>query len=191
MMESRSADRRIRALNADLERRVHERTAQVIQSEARLLEAQRVGHIGSWEWDVDRDALWWSDELYRIYGVDPATFPATYEAFLALVHPDDRPMIEREVRGILEHGDTFDFQHRIIRPDGGERWLHARARLVRGAGRKAARLAGTGLDITEWKAVEAERTRLADADAARRVAEEANRQKDEFLAVLSHGCGHH
>jgi PAS domain S-box-containing protein len=185
-LENRSADQRIRALNVDLEQRVRERTAQLQQSEARLLEAQQVGHIGSWEWDVERDAIWWSDELCRIYGVDPATVPPTYEAFLARVHPDDRVTIEREVRTVFERGETFDFQHRLLRPDGTPRWLHARGRLVRGQGGKPVRLAGTALDITEGKALEAERARLADADAARRAAEEANRQKDEFLAVLSH-----
>jgi PAS domain S-box-containing protein len=185
-VESRSANQQIRALNAELEERVRDRTALLLQSEARLLEAQQVGHIGSWEWEIDGDGIWWSDELCRIYGVDPAAVPPTYHAFLSLVHPDDRPTIERHVRGILERGETFDFHHRVIRPDGAQRWLHARARLVRGAGGKPVRLAGTALDITAWKAVEAERARMADAEAARRAAEDANRQKDEFLAVLSH-----
>ena len=185
-VESRAANQQIRALNVDLEARVRDRTAQLLQSESRLLEAQQVGHIGSWEWDIDGDAIWWSDELCRIYGVNPATMPPTYQAFLSLVHPDDRAMIEGHVRGALERGQPVDFEHRLIRPDGTQRWLHARARPVRGSGGKPIRLAGTSLDITEWKAFEAERARLADADAARRAAEEANRQKDEFLAVLSH-----
>jgi PAS domain S-box-containing protein len=157
-----------------------------MQSEARLLEAQQVGHIGSWEWDVDSDAIWWSDELCRIYGVDPGSFPRSYQAYLSLVHPDDRVAIESHVRGIFARDEPFDFQHRLIRPDGAERWLHARARLVRGPHGRPVRLAGTALDITEWKAFEAERARMADADAARRAAEDANQQKDEFLAVLSH-----
>ena len=186
VQQTAAADQQVRALNVDLEQRVAERTAQLIQSEARLLEAQQVGHIGSWEWDVEHDAIWWSDELHRIYGVDRANFAATYEAFLALVHPDDRPMIEREVQSILERGETFEFEHRLIRPDGTQRWMHARARLIRRRDGSPVRLAGTALDVTDGKAVEVERARLAGVDTARQVAEEANRQKDEFLAVLSH-----
>jgi PAS domain S-box-containing protein len=184
--QSREADQEIRALNTDLERRVGERTAQLIQSEARLLEAQQVGHIGSWEWDIVGDRVWWSDELYRIYGVDPSRFDATYAGFLALVHPDDRAMIEREVRRALGDGDAFDFEHRVVWPDGAVRWLHGRGRVVHGRDGSPLRMVGTGLDITERKALEAERARLADVEADRRAAEDANRQKDEFLAVLSH-----
>jgi len=184
--QSRLADQEIRALNTDLERRVRERSAQLIQSEARLLEAQQVGHIGSWDWDITRDQLWWSEELYRIYGVDPARFDASYAGFLALVHPDDRAMVEREVRGALDEAGAFDFEHRVVWPDGAVRWLQGRGRVVRARDGSPLRMVGTGADVTERKALEAERARLADADAERRAAEEANRQKDEFLAVLSH-----
>src|SRR5262245_61940036 len=59
-------------------------------TEAQLAEAQRLAHVGSWEWDVGQDRVTWSDELYRIYGLDSRTFAATYQAYLERVHPDDR-----------------------------------------------------------------------------------------------------
>jgi PAS domain-containing protein len=72
--------------------------------ERQLATAQQITHIGSWEWNVRTNAVAWSDELYRIYGLEPQSCAITLESFLARVHPDDRPRTEREVRAALERG---------------------------------------------------------------------------------------
>lgn len=205
--ERRQGEEKIQRLNEELERRVKDRTGQLEEanqtltaevdvrrlteeqlqkSEARLLEAQEVAHIGSWEWHIDHNELSWSDELYRIYGLDPASFTASYEGFQERVHPDDRGRVDETVRRSLEDKQPFGFEHRIIRPDGSIRTVYGQGRVVLDQEGKPARMLGTGQDITERKKAEEERSQLISARAARREAEEANRLKDEFLATLSH-----
>lgn len=99
----KAVDNELRVLNEALERRVAERTHELIRMHDRLREAQQVAHIGSWEWSVPDNALWWSDELYRIYGVDRGAAP-TYEAFLRHVHPEDRETIDGAVRQAMVDG---------------------------------------------------------------------------------------
>jgi PAS domain S-box-containing protein len=161
-------------LNRELEARVIERTRALEASEARLLEAQEVAHIGSWEWDVGRNALWWSAELCRIYGLDAEAAAASYEAFLERVHPDDRAMVRQLVATALGDGRPFAFDHRIIRPDGSVRTLAARGRVLLDPEGRAVRLVGTGQDITDRKRAEEARTALAHERAARLEAEEAS-----------------
>jgi PAS domain S-box-containing protein len=191
----------------DLEGRVHERTdelrlsnrnlraeiderermhAALRASEARLLEAQTIAHLGSWEWEVESDSLWWSDELYRIYGLDRRTFQASYDGFLERVHPEDRERVAAAVTGALAGEDLLTFEHRIVRPDGTVRTLAARGRVIRDADGKAVRMLGTGQDITERKRAEHDHAQLREAQAAQRQAEEASKLKDEFLAIVSH-----
>jgi PAS domain S-box-containing protein len=72
-----------------------------------LSEAQRVAHIGSFEWDVAANRVLWSDELYRIYGLAPQSFGATFDAFIAQVHPDDRALVRKTIgRAVAEGGDV-------------------------------------------------------------------------------------
>jgi PAS domain S-box-containing protein len=162
---------RIRALNEALEQRVAERTEELKREHARLVEAQAVAHVGSWEWDVATNTLSWSEELYRIYGV-PLDAVASYEQFLTCVHPEDREFVHATVSRATADGLPFEFDHRIVRPDGTVRTLHAHGRVERNAAGQAVRMMGTGHDITERKQAEEARA--------------ANRAKDQFLAMLSH-----
>ena len=155
-------------------------------SEGRLLEAQALAHVGSWEWDIEGDELRWSDEVYRIYGVEPGRFEVSYESFLTMVHPEDRPRLEEAVRQALATGGFFEVEHRIVRPDGTERTVAGRGRTVCDSDGRPIRMLGTELDITDRKRAEEQRRELADAQAARRQAESASRMKDEFLAIVSH-----
>jgi PAS domain S-box-containing protein len=155
-------------------------------SESRLLEAQALAHVGSWEWDIDSNEIRWSDEVFRIYGVEPGRFEVTYESFIAMVHPDDRARLEESVRAALATGGFFEVEHRIVRPDGVQRTVAGRGRTVRDVDGRPIRMLGTELDVTDRKRAEEQRRELADAQSARRQAEAASRMKDEFLAIVSH-----
>ena len=150
------------------------------RSEAMLREMERIAHIGSWEWDLETGALSWSDEMYRVYGLDPDSGPPTYERYVALQHPDDRDMVQNTVQRALENGSAFAYDHRIVRPDGELRYVHGRGRVVRGESGRPVRMVGSGQDITERKQVEEALLR------AKEEAEAANRAKSDFLAVMSH-----
>jgi PAS domain S-box-containing protein len=150
------------------------------RSETLLREMERIAHIGSWEWNLETGALWWSDELYPVYGLEPDSDPLTFERFAELVHPDDREMVRGVVTDALREGETFAFDHRIIRPDGEVRSLHGRGRVLRDESGQPVRMVGSGQDITERKQVEEALRRARDE------AEAANRAKSDFLAVMSH-----
>jgi len=119
-----------------------------------LAEAQGLAHLGSWDWDVLRDHFTWSDELYRLYEVEPQPAPVTYESFLDRVHPNDLDRVGDTVESALASGLPFDIEHRLLLPDGTTRWLQARARVVTDESGAAVRMVGTSQDITERKRVD-------------------------------------
>jgi PAS domain S-box-containing protein len=118
-------------------------------SEARLAEAQRIAHLGNWDWDVATNGLYWSDEIYRIFGLEPQQLGATYDAFRARVHPDDREMVADAVNRCLGQGVPYSIDHRISRPDGTERIVHEQAEVFRDPSGRPVRMAGTVEDVTE------------------------------------------
>jgi diguanylate cyclase (GGDEF)-like protein/PAS domain S-box-containing protein len=128
--------------------------ARLGESERALAEAQRLAQIGSWTWDVGADRLRWSDELYRIFGLDRDEFGASYESYLACVHPEDRALVEREVRAAAEQATSFRFEHRIVRPDGEVRTIDSRGHAAARANGRAAQLCGTAQDVTERRLIE-------------------------------------
>ena len=117
----------------------------------RLGEAQAIAHLGSWEWDVQRDVVTWSDEMYRVYGLEPQSTEVDFARFLAAVHPEDRDRVDAAVRSAFATASHFTFEHRIIRPDGEERVLQARGRAIADDSGTVIRMAGTGHDITEQR----------------------------------------
>ena len=183
--DRRAREQELRLLNRELEERVTARTADLARAQYHLEEAQHIARIGSWEWDILQDRVTWSHELYRIYGLEPATFTASYDGFLARVHHDDLESVRQHVTEVV-NGQRTTFEHRIIRPDGSIRVVAARADLERGGDGRPVRLTGTAQDITDQRRAEEERTALAREHAARVEAEEANRAKDQFMATLSH-----
>jgi PAS domain S-box-containing protein len=184
--EGRQAvERAMRQLNEELVRRVEARTEELQRLHGRLVEAQSVAHIGSWEWDVGADTIWWSDEMYRVYGLQVGS-PVSYDRFISMVHPDDRARVQEIVGRSAETGEAFTFEHRALTPDGHVRVLHSRGRVVTDAQGRATRMLGVGHDVTDLKRAEEERLELVREQAARREAEEASRMKDHFLATLSH-----
>jgi diguanylate cyclase (GGDEF)-like protein/PAS domain S-box-containing protein len=124
------------------------------KSEARLGEAQRIAHLGSWERDVKTGEESWSDETFRIYGYEPKEVVPTLDKVMELVHPDDRELIRKKIDAALYEGEPYDFEHRIVRADGEVRWIHRRGEVVREEGGEPLRIIGTVHDITEHKALE-------------------------------------
>ena len=130
-------------------------------SEARLAEAQRVAHLGHWEWDIPAGTLVWSDEVYRIFGLGPGAFGGTYEAFLQRVRPGDRPRVEEAVARALDRGKPYQVDHGIVLPDGSVRVVHEQAETTFDDGGKPIRMLGTVQDVTERAQTEAARARMA------------------------------
>jgi PAS domain S-box-containing protein len=122
--------------------------------ELQLAHAQQVARVGSWEWDVEADEITWSDELYRIFGVDQRRFPATYEAFLRFVHQDDRDRVAGEIRDALGNHAPFQRELRVIRSDGATRILRCHGEVVADSAGNAVRMVGTCQDITESRRAE-------------------------------------
>jgi len=126
------------------------------RSQARLAEAQRVAHIGNWDWNIVGGSLWWSDEIYRIFGLEPQQFEATYEAFLRTIHPDDRKLVTDAVNDALEGRAPYAEDHRVVWPDGTVRTVHEQGEVFYDATRTPVRMIGTVQDVTEQRqAVEA------------------------------------
>jgi len=116
--------------------------------------AQRIAQMGNWDWRIRENRLHWSDGIYRLFGVEPGAFGASYEAFLEFVHPHDREAVDLEVRGALAGGTPYDIEHRIRRPDGAVRMVHESAEILRDADGAPMRMIGTVQDITERKQAE-------------------------------------
>lgn len=121
------------------------------RSEANLAEAQRIAHLGNWELDLVRDELHWSDEIYRIFGLAPQQFGATYEAFLERIHPEDRAIVANAVDAALKDGKPYAIDHRVVLPDGSVRYVHEQAEVNVDEARAPVRMIGTVEDITEQK----------------------------------------
>jgi len=133
-------------------------------SEAGLAEAQRIAHLGNWEYDHASGRLTWLDEVFRIGGHVPRSFAPTHELLLAAIHPDDRERVRQALAASLERGEPYDIEHRIVRPDGAVRMVHQRAELVRDAAGHPVRRVGIVRDITERKAAEAQLAHQATHD---------------------------
>ena len=124
------------------------------RQEQQLADAQRLTHLGSWEWDIRNNQIIWSDELYRIYGVAPGEFPATYAAYLKYVHPEDRARASMTIEQALVSRGRFRSEERIIRKDGSIRTLSTCGEVIQDAHGEPVRMVGTCHDITERKEIE-------------------------------------
>ncbi|MFC1492116.1 GAF domain-containing protein, partial [Nitrospinota bacterium] len=119
------------------------------RNEARLAEAQRIGHVGSFELDVVTNIGRWSDENFRIFGHTPRKMESTRDLFLGAIHPDDKEFVLKKAHEALYEGKPFEFDFRILTPDGEERFLHTRGEVTFDEDGRPLLLAGTNQDITE------------------------------------------
>jgi len=124
------------------------------ESKAKLEEAQRITHVGYWEWDLATDCLNWSDETYRIFGLRPQERPMNADELGKMVHPEDRDRIFREKEQTVTSGAYYDVEHRIVRPSGEVRVLNSTRALRKDESGQPTHFYGTVQDITERKCAE-------------------------------------
>jgi PAS domain S-box-containing protein len=155
---------RLRAAHAQAEQSLRE-------SEERLRLAYEGAHAGAWEWDLLTNENVWSEELWKVYGLEPHSVKPSYEAWRQVIHPDDRQRAEQAVQGAAHSGTDLEVEFRVRDRDGAERWLMARGRPLRDAAGRAVRFTGIVVDITDRKRVE---EALLQASEQRRLALEAS-----------------
>ncbi|HSV49086.1 MAG TPA: PAS domain S-box protein [Candidatus Acidoferrales bacterium] len=148
--------------NVDITKR-KKSEVKIRESEEMLKRSQEIAHLGSWELDVKENQLIWSDQVYRIFGLKPQEFAATYEAFLASVHPDDREAVDKAYSSsIIQGKEGYNIEHRVIRKDTGEiRVVHEKCSHFRDGSGQVIKSLGMVHDITDRKKDEKEIERLA------------------------------
>jgi PAS domain S-box-containing protein len=164
----------LRDANEHLEARVEERTRELRESRERLDDAQRIGHIGCWEWDIGTGEQRWSGEQYRIFGLDPEKFVPTTRNFIDYIHPDDRDFVSEIIERIKSGETQVSYEFRVVAADGSVRLLSAMGEVTEfSEDGKPLVMVGMNQDITERKAME---------DELRR----SNIELQQFAYVASH-----
>jgi len=175
--------RGFRASNRDItERRLAE--DKLKRKDKMLEDAQKIAHLGSWEWNTLTNELKWSNEVFQIFGLSSQSFDATYEAFLESVHPDDREEVKTAVnRSLADPSVDYNIMHRIKRSDGSERIVRERAKVTLDDNTgKASRMIGTVQDITDIRNMGREAERLR--------AELSRMDRINIMGVLTAGISH-
>lgn len=140
--------------NARLIEEIEERKlaeAKLKKSETNLIQAQKVAHVGNWEFDILTQTITWSEGKFRIYGLDSALGEPSFAELLDIVHPDDRELFQQSVSRAIAHGIPYELDYRIRRSNGELRYIEARGEPVFNDSGQVIQLFGTSLDITERK----------------------------------------
>ncbi|NWF36135.1 PAS domain S-box protein [Mariprofundus sp. KV] len=147
-----------------------------------LLAAQSVAHVGSWQLDLTSNELWWSDEVYRIFEIEQTEFGASYEAFVATIHPDDRERVSSAYARHLEQSVGYDVRHRLLFDDGRIKYVRERCETECDAEGRPLTSIGTVQEITEQ--VVEEQKKLLQQEKMEHV------QRLESLGILAGGIAH-
>lgn len=194
--EREHARRALERSGAELEEQIRTRTQELSSANGRLAgrerqlaEAQELAHIGSWEWDIPTNVVTWTDELFRIFGLEPQSVDVTYESFLERVHPEDREFVASIVKQALRDCEPFRFDRRIVLDGGSVRWVQGRGRVIVDERGKAVKMSGTAQDISEHKLAEEYSQRLHEAERRQREALALNDEVVQGLAVAGYALG--
>jgi PAS domain S-box-containing protein len=134
----------------------------LLKSQASLANAQRIAHIGNWEWDIEKNRITGSDEFYRIFGITRQIFDGTYESFLAFIHSDDREFVKKSIHEAFHDRKPYRIDFRIVLPDNALRIVHAEAEVIFNSTGNAIQVNGIIQDLTEHKQAEEERVKLRE-----------------------------
>lgn len=162
--EAEKFARETNAANEMLEIEVEERKLaqeDLWHSQQALEKAQEIARLGTWEYDVANNEIIWSDEVYRIFGVEIETFDNTFDSFIGLIHPDDREYVQSEITASMDNKKPFSIDYRIVQPGGKIRHVHEEAKDLSDEKGKPIHRIGTVQDITERKEAEKEIESLA------------------------------
>lgn len=153
----------VAAVRTEWERSVNAMNALAENREA-LAEAQELAHIGSWEWEIGQDRVVWTDELYRIFGLEKKDGKSTFDAYLQGIHPDDRERTRSAIENALRTDTPFHLEHRIVRPDGEYRHLDCHGRFTYDDSGRQLKMIGTAQDVTAQREAEEQLNFLAMHD---------------------------
>src|SRR5262245_55300319 len=148
-------------------------------NQERLNLAQKASRAGSFEWNTRTNAVIWSEETEAIFGLAPGSFGGSYEDWTRCLHPEDLSRAEQELRRAIADGEGVS-EYRVVWPDGSVRWIQARGKVFFDEAGEPLRWVGINIDVTERKQMEESLRRQAEA------LREADRRKNEFLAILAH-----
>ena len=155
-------------------------------SEKRLRLAQVSAGAGIWDWDVGTGKLEWSEELFRLFGLDPATHEASFESWQAVIHPDDRRLAEQRIEAAVANHTPLANEYRIVLPSGAVRWINALGQATYDPSGTPLRMSGICIDITARKqAEEALRQSREDLDRAQEVGQVGSWRLDVRRNVLT------
>jgi PAS domain S-box-containing protein len=143
------------------------------ENEERLRLALDAGQVGTWDWDIVGNCVTWSEPIYRFHGLKPGEFGGRVEDFADIVHPEDRERVNAAISAAVESKEPYSIEMRVVWPDGTVRWIATNGKVIFDTQGQPVRMLGATVDITERKLQE---------EALR----EADRRKDEFLAMLAH-----
>ncbi len=157
------------------------------QNETQLQHAQRIANLGSWDWDLLTNELEWSDEVYRIFGLNRAELMPTIESFVDAIHPDDRARVQAAIRASVEGPNGYNLEFRTLRGKS-VRFVHAQGEAARDAAGRPVHMMGTILDVTDAKTTE---QRLTQANLALELLSRGNEaviRADDEGALLDRIC---
>ena len=157
----------------EVERALAETAASLTRERERLAIALRTGALGVYEWRVGDSVVWWSPEMYPLFGLEPSSDPLSVDAFSSFIHPDDRAELWRKTQECIARQEAFRHEYRIIRTDGTVRWMMNQSQVGVDQQGRVERITGVATDITEKRELE-------------EALKEADRKKDEFLGILAH-----
>lgn len=152
----------------------------LLKSDTHLKIAQRIGKLGSWEYDLNTAELTWTDEIFRIYGVEPSPAPPSYDDLKLYIHPDDWEHFNNTVQNAINFAQAYDLEHRVIHPDGAIIYVLAKGEMVYDSSGQLTHIIGTAMDISDRKLAESQILKTAHQ------LENTNRELESFSYSVSH-----